>query len=126
MGVGVQHGVNQPDRLAEQLRAQIGGRINEQIAPWQARDGRTPRSLISGGSATTHRAAASNRRNTDGCSRAQEDKASSNVSALWSHYHEQLPSRHHIPPRLDKKAAHRGESSCPPNAADLGGNASAV
>ena len=56
--VGIDHGVDQPDLLAKQLHAQIGGGVDEQVPARKAEHDTAPSSLVLGIPAQAGRAAA--------------------------------------------------------------------
>ena len=79
--VGEQDAVDEADALPQQLGAQVGGGIDQQVAGRQTGDGRRTRPLIPRMMAGAHRAVASHRRDADRRTGSQQDELTTNIGA---------------------------------------------
>ncbi len=77
--VRVRHRVNDPDFFSQQLLPQVGCRVDQQVPVGQAKNRAAPRALIPRMTTRADRAIASNCRNSDGSSTAEQNQFAPNI-----------------------------------------------
>ncbi len=90
--MGIDNGVDDTNLFAQQLLAQVGGRVNEQIALGQTEYGATASPLIPGMVAPADVAIAADRGYADGRSCSQQDHLSRNIGCQRLFFHDFFPS----------------------------------
>ena len=78
--VGVEHGVDPGDPLAEQLAPQVGGGVDEQVAAGQSEHDARPGPLVAGIAGGAGVAATAHRRHADARARAEEKAPAGEVA----------------------------------------------